>query len=230
MLDPHGVFIQNEQTVVDICDDCYCDLCKKGSHPPQYSLANNLWIGPIPWELQCLTFPEQLLIALVYPRVYIFKLFPKKRSQYPMDQLQSGMRGNVVSYEQDMAGIASMIEGQLMPRPVSLLASILSITYIGVGPLPKNWLHSTFHVRRAVVRAALIWLQKNNPTYYGDIKLDEHHLNLLPEDDVPQEILGIIRQSTDSTAVDKEHEGYMSSHETTDIDDLGLCHLEINRI
>ena len=28
------------------------------------------------WALEVLTFPEQFLIALVYPQVYMFKLFP----------------------------------------------------------------------------------------------------------------------------------------------------------
>jgi hypothetical protein len=32
----------------------------------------------VPWQFQVLTFPEQLLIALLYPWVFMFKLFPKK--------------------------------------------------------------------------------------------------------------------------------------------------------
>ena len=158
LLDPAGVVVEQGRWAVDLCNDCYWDLRKSTSQPPRYALANNLWVGPIPWELQCLTFPEQLLISWVFPRVFIFKLFPKAAGQFPGDQLQSGMRGNVVSYEQDMEGIASMIEGRLMPQSLCILASVLSITFIGVGRLPQNWLHSTFHVRREVVRAALRWL------------------------------------------------------------------------
>lgn len=45
--------------------------------PPCYALANQLWIGQIPQQLQVLTFPEQLLVSLVCPHVFVFKLFPK---------------------------------------------------------------------------------------------------------------------------------------------------------
>ncbi|KAL4068190.1 hypothetical protein J3A83DRAFT_4097740, partial [Scleroderma citrinum] len=56
---------------------CLDELQKPSNTPPQYSLANILWIGCIPWQLQVLTFPEQLLITHLYSHVFIFKLFPK---------------------------------------------------------------------------------------------------------------------------------------------------------
>jgi hypothetical protein len=77
LLDPAGIFIQHGVEVIRACRECLKDLGKKDEAPPRYSLANNLWIGKIPWVLQRLTLPEQLLIAHLYPRVYVFKLFPK---------------------------------------------------------------------------------------------------------------------------------------------------------
>ena len=218
LLDLAGVVVKQGRWAVD---DCYWDLRKSTSQPPRYALANNLWVGPIPWELQCLMFLEQLLISWVFPRVFIFKLFPKAVGQYPADQLQRGMRGNVVSYEQDMEGIAAMIEGRLMPWSLRILASVLSITFIGVGRLPQNWLHSTFHVRREVVRAALKWLQTNNPKYYGDIVLDESRLNALLDDGVLQEVMGIIWQSTETLVVDEEQAGFIVG-EDDECHDAGL--------
>jgi hypothetical protein len=76
LLEPKGV--EGADAVVTVCKECLDALKKPADLPPQYSLANNMWIGNVPWELQRLTFPEQLLIALVYPRVYVFKLYPKK--------------------------------------------------------------------------------------------------------------------------------------------------------
>src|SRR5277367_4576002 len=35
--------------------------------------------------------------------------------------------------------IPSMIEGNLMLRPLSLLASLISVPFIGLGCLPKHW-------------------------------------------------------------------------------------------
>ena len=81
---------------VKVCGDCLKELRNESDKPPALSLANNLWIGCIPWELQVLTFPEQLLIALLYPRVYVFKLFPNDVHYRPEDSmLQRGMRGTV---------------------------------------------------------------------------------------------------------------------------------------
>jgi hypothetical protein len=209
LLEPAGVKIEDNKMMVNICELCYGDLTKNDQCPPRYSLANNLWIGRIPWELRSLSLPEQLLVSLIYPRVYIFKLFPKKRGCYSLDQLQSGMRGNVVSYEQDIQGIESMIEGCLMPRPVRILASLLSITFVGVGRLPRNWLKTTFRVRREAVRMALNWLHCHNTKYYGDIKMDEGRLQDLPNDDVPEEILSIVRQSSNVKVADEEMEGHI---------------------
>ncbi|KAF8836903.1 hypothetical protein BDN67DRAFT_868948, partial [Paxillus ammoniavirescens] len=133
---------------------------------PHHSLANNLWIGQVPWQLQVLTFPEQLLIAHLYPRVYVFKLFPKKvGGVWDASGLQRAMCGNVSSYELNMNAIASMVSGKLMPCPPALLASLISVTFIGLGELPKSWIKSMLWVRRQVIFEALHWLKANNNKY-----------------------------------------------------------------
>lgn len=66
-------------------------------------------------------FPEQLLIAQLYPRVYIFKLFPKRSGGVrDVSALQNAMRGNVCTYDHNMDAISAMVEGQLMPRPPTI--------------------------------------------------------------------------------------------------------------
>ena len=48
------------------------------------------------WTLDMLTFPEQLPIALVYPQVYTFKLFPKRRQGiFDVSMLQRAVHGNL---------------------------------------------------------------------------------------------------------------------------------------
>ncbi|CAK5266163.1 unnamed protein product [Mycena citricolor] len=208
LLDPAGVVEINGETHVRLCSDCSSSLAQPGDKPPKHSLANNMWIGKTPWQLQVLTFPEQLLVALIYPRVFVFKLHPRIGGRDP-SKLQRGMRGTVSTYDLDTDGIASMLAGDLMPRPPAVLASVLSVTYIGVGKLPKNWLRSTFRVRRQVVYEALNWLKNNNPKYYGHIKIDGHRIAALPEDDVPLEISTLVRQSEDITVVERECDGYV---------------------
>jgi hypothetical protein len=215
LLEPGGVIGEGDKTQVRICRTCLRDLQNSSNKPPRFALANNLWIGRIPWQLEVLTFAEQLLIAHVYPRVYTFKLFPKKIGGHrDHANLQRGMRGNVSSYELNMDSIRSMLEGNLMPRPPEILASIITITFIGVGDLPKKSLWNTFRVRRHAVSEALCWLRENNPKYYGNVEMSSERLRLLPEEDIPQAIIDVVHQSTEVGVVDQESEGYVPTEET----------------
>jgi hypothetical protein len=126
------------------------------------------------------------------------------------------MRGNVSTYDLNVNAVTEMLEGKLMPHPLTILSSLISVTYIGVGKLPKNWLRSTFCVRREAVAAALAWLKENNSKYYGDITISSDALKQLPDDDVPDEILSIVRQSNDVSILDQEGAGYIRT------DDIGI--------
>jgi hypothetical protein len=57
------------------------------------------------------------------------------------------MCGNVSTYELDSAGISAMIDGNLLPHPPIVLASVISMTFVGLGELPRKWLQSTFRVQ-----------------------------------------------------------------------------------
>ncbi|KAG1744833.1 hypothetical protein EDB19DRAFT_1906543 [Suillus lakei] len=169
LLEPAGVITQGNDTLVNICYSCLQDLKSNGHKPPQYALANNLWIGRVPWQLQVLTFPEQLLIVLLYPQLFVFKLFPKKiGSVHDASTLQCGMHGNVSTYDMPQEG---------------------------------------------VVFEALQWLKKNNTKYYGDVEISSAQISELPENNIPQEIIGIVRQSTDMGVVDEESAGYVPNDE-----------------
>ncbi|KIK21584.1 hypothetical protein PISMIDRAFT_103835 [Pisolithus microcarpus 441] len=210
LLEPRGIHDSVGQKAVHICGQCYLDLQKSGDKLPRFALANQLWIGDCPWVLQRLTFPEQLLITQLYPRVYVFKLFPKRSGGYRhVNALQKAMRGNVCTYDHNMNAISSMIQGVLMPRPPTILASLITITFVGVGNLPRDWLRSMFHVRRHAVREALQWLKKHNPKYYGEVEINNERLHELPEDDIPLEISSIIKQSEDVGIIEEESEGYI---------------------
>ncbi|KAF8309321.1 hypothetical protein F5887DRAFT_898842 [Amanita rubescens] len=152
---PEGFFVQS-------CRHCVGDL-KLGdcNLPLRRSLANNLWIGVVPDVLKRLSLPEQLLVALVYPRVFVFKLFSRRLNNRYLGgdnpTLQRAMRGNVCSYDLDTPGIADMIQGNLMPRRPSVLASVIQITLFGQRHLPENWMHNLFRVRCHYIWEALVW-------------------------------------------------------------------------
>ena len=212
LLAPEGIGSQEGRPTANVCRECLRDLNRSSKLPPRLSLANNLWVSKVPIELSSLMFPEQLLIAHLYPQVYVFKLYPKSGAG-PTEGLQRGMRGNVSTYELNMDTMSAMVQGQLMPRPPAVLSSLIAITYIGVSRIPKNWIHSTFRVRRFHVSRALNWLKAHNPKYYGSVSISQCQLDQLPEDDVPDEILGVIRQSNDPGVIDQESSGYVRSEE-----------------
>ena len=90
-----------------------------------------------------------------------------------------------------------------MPHPIDILVSIMSVTFIGQGTLPKNWPCTTFKVRRSAVWDTLVWLKINNLKYYGDIEIDDACLHALLEDNVFAEILVNIKQITDAKTFDQ---------------------------
>ncbi len=196
---------------ISVCAECLHQLQQKDRRkPPIYSLANKLWIGRIPWELRCLTLPEQLLVARLYPRMFVVKLFPKTgRMGHDPSTLQTALHGNVTTFALNLPKINDMIEGRIMPQEPRILAAVVSVTFVGIGNLPKSWLHSTFRVRRHHVGEALRWLKVHNPKYYGDIQIQNARLDLLPLDDVPHEILDMVRQDETSGAAERESAGYV---------------------
>jgi hypothetical protein len=203
--------IPSLRTYKDANEGWICTPCKTAlllDRLPKYALANDLWIGDVPYELAILTIPEQLLIARHYPRCYVFKLFPKGVGVADPDALQRGLVGNVSLYEHNTEAIAEMLIGQLMPQNCAVLASVLAITFIGTKKLLLNWLKSTFRVWRRVVFEALIWLKRHNPLY-ADICVSEDRLSHIPEDEVPVEISAVVRHEDNEGIAVQEQEGYI---------------------
>lgn len=107
-----------------------------------------------------------------------------------------------------------MTQGNMMPRPTSILPSVMLVTFIGKGQVPKHQLGCIFHIHCQFIFEALCWLKENNPKYYGDIVIDRSCIQSLPHNDVPNEVLSITRQSTDVGIIDEESEGYVPTYDT----------------
>ena len=108
-----------------------------------------------------------------------------------------------------MQDISSIVQGKLMLRTPKLLASLLTITFISIGQLPKSWIHLIFWVCRKIILDTLLWLKENNLKYYSDIEISTSQIDNLPEDDMPDEIASIICQSDDISIINQESEGYV---------------------
>lgn len=193
-----------------------CDHCRQAlqlGRLPKLALNNNLWIGETPHVLHILTFVELLLVAQHYPRCYVFKLYPREGGRgFNPRHLQRAMAGNVTLYKVNMAAMADMLEGRLLPQTVTALCSVLAITFIGTKTLPQDWLKWTFRVRQEAVHDALCWLQANNPLY-EDICISHEQLHMLPENGIPAELEAVIRYEEDAGMAMQEREGYILNEE-----------------
>ncbi|KAF7331514.1 ATP-dependent DNA helicase [Mycena kentingensis (nom. inval.)] len=191
-----------------VCVQCETKL--NGAQRPSLSLANNMWIGDVPFALSVLTLPERLLIGLYFPAAYIVKLFPKTKNnvKWDKDTMNKGLRGNVSTYRLNTAEIAEMIQGNTMPRPVSILSAVVSVTFVGAKNVPLMVLPDTFIVRRGRVGDALHWLKTHNPLF-ANIDISEARLQELPEGGVPDEIARNAHYNEDESVIDQEHAGYV---------------------
>ncbi|KAM6497832.1 hypothetical protein JOM56_005780 [Amanita muscaria] len=192
--------------LVSICSQCFMHL--KHNRRPRFGLCNGLWIGSVPAELQDLSIPEELLIALTFPRCFVFKMHPKIGRVNDPTSLQRGMVGNVTSFPLNVKDIIQMIDGRKLPQPIEILPALIAVTFVGAKQFRKNWLAGILRVRQAKVAEALRWLLRNNPLY-DQFHLDEARLKQLPEDDVPIEVVAAVRQETDVAVLVEEGESYV---------------------
>ena len=183
---------------VTLCLECVRYLQR--NKVPRFALAKGFWVGNIPFVIGRLSFPERLLIALCFPRVYLIKLFPKdkKARHISSDQRNDALRGNVSSVEMPHSRVLEMLRGSLsnvLPQHPRILADVLSVAYVGLGKLPPIYLRGFFCVSWRNVHDALWWLKDNN-FEYTDIEISHDLLYMLPDNDVPTEI--IVREDVDT--------------------------------
>ncbi|KAF8313745.1 uncharacterized protein EI90DRAFT_3022553 [Cantharellus anzutake] len=215
LLETKGIQCNNTKGAsVHLCGECLHHL--SSNKLPPFTLLNKMWIGPVPEVLSQLTMLEQLLLTPVYPQCFVYKLHPKSGSTGDPTREQSGLRGNVTSFLMNTDEVVEMLKGAKMPRPASILASVLAITYVGVGQLPINWLKLMFCVRHRAVLEALAWLIQNNKYFLGYV-IDEEVVTSLPEDNVPVEIIASIRQETQMDILEKESDACVPGSLMTEV-------------
>ncbi|KAJ7596469.1 hypothetical protein C8J56DRAFT_882215 [Mycena floridula] len=121
----HGALLHRESDSDKgyVCNSCLADLKKESL--PALALANDMWIGDVPFALSCLTLPERLLIARYLPVAYIVKLYPKTQNAkyWSKDGLQSGIRGNVSTHPLATDGIACIASEARFPAKLDVLLS-----------------------------------------------------------------------------------------------------------
>lgn len=153
----------------EICSMCLSEL-QKGKTPID-SLANGLWIGEVPPQLQDLSFTEKMLIARVKHNHCIVKVHMSGMSK---------LRANVVSHSLPMPKIYSVL-----PPKCEELDEVLAFLYLGPNqPTIKEYKRTPMLVRRNKVADALEWLKLNHIDY-ADLQISYSNLASYPEDEPP---------------------------------------------
>jgi hypothetical protein len=151
-----------------VCHTCIASLEKKKL--PTLALANGLWVGEIPDELQDLTYAEQLLIARVRHNRCIVKV---SSGMYKM-------HANAISFSNPMPKIYNVL-----PPPIEEMDEVLAFIYTGpCKPTKADFKRTPMLVRRLKVSKALYWLKLNHIDYY-DCEISEKNLASYPEDGPP---------------------------------------------
>ncbi|XP_037041958.1 uncharacterized protein LOC119078504 [Bradysia coprophila] len=184
-----GIDLKNcsmtDDSLCNICSKCITSLNRKIPTTPDFSPANDSFIGDVPEVLQNLTIPEEQLISLYRHNKCIIKI---QARTYDASTKQSKISGNVIVFEQNISSIA-----KTLPFTEDSLCDSIKIIFVGSNPPSKKW------------------LIENNPLY-KDIKLSEKNLNSLPNDDIPDSLWITMDSSTNVHASNSCRSGYANEN------------------
>jgi hypothetical protein len=187
---------------VHVCTECWDSLNDHGGNGrmPKVALANNLFRGPVPKELEGLTLAEQILISRYRTRVYLIKLVADGGKGDPATR-QTALKGSVCSFEQHVDKAIN-----LLPSSPDTLVDQVAVLFVGVTKPKAADFRKVLEVRREKVRAALMFLAKHIPAYRNIIS--QAAIDKLPESGVPQVVADTIvhaaREETE-TATDRSY-------------------------
>ena len=115
-----------DDTVCNICSKCSSSLNRKKPVTPDFSPANDCFIGDVPEELQNLTIPEEHLISLYRHNKCIIKI---QARTYDASTKQSKISGNVIVFQQNIGSIA-----KTLPFSQDSLCDSIKVVFVGANP------------------------------------------------------------------------------------------------
>ncbi len=111
-----------------VCNDCSRHL-RIGQMPP-LTLANNMWIGKVPFELSILSLAEHVLIAQHLPCTYLVKLYPKAEQWLESDAVYLGLKGNISTHPLNTSHIAGLVSANVLLPQAQVLSTVIGITFV----------------------------------------------------------------------------------------------------
>ncbi len=197
VLDSSGI----NGTEVTCCKECLYSL-QTNSIPP-CSVANNLQIGSCPPELMNLTIIEKILIAAFRTSICVIKF----KEIAGTGTEQKGVKGQTITFPQDVESILSNIQASVLPQDPECLPDIIKVVFIGSKPPTRRQLLNVLQVRRKKVFTALHWLKMHHPQY-SNITIDDRIINKLPLKGIPPTVWQTMSHSEETKVEECNHSRY----------------------
>jgi hypothetical protein len=202
MIDANGIV---DGTLLSICHTCQKSL--KSNKLPIQSLANYRWIGPVPPQLQDLTWMEELLVARAHLTGRIVRLQNRNTTTH------WSLKGHVILLPQDTTKLLN-----ILPLPPSSLPDIVRVAWVGKPVQNIDEFRNYFSVRTKKVYDALVWLTQNNEDY-KDVTIDHSQFEQWPPVWVAENLLDLAGTVEDGSREDNARIGVA----TTDSDDVEMA-------
>src|SRR5579859_2631710 len=190
MIDPNGII---DEASLYICRSCQKSLQAKVL-PPE-SLANYRWIGPVPPELQDLTWMKELLIARAHLTGHIVHLQDRNSASH------FSLKGHVILLPQDTMKLLT-----ILPLLPSNLPDKVRIVWVGKPVRDIDGLRDCFSVRTHKIYDALIWLIQNNEDY-KEVTIDHSQFERWPPVWVAENLLDLAGATDDGGREDNARIG-----------------------
>ncbi len=199
ILDEAGV----EDSNVTCCKQCLNSL--EADKLPSLSVANGMDFGKCPPELENLTIVEKMLIGAYRTSMCVvkFKEIAGKGTE------QRGLKGNCITFPQDIESITTSLKAKSLPHDVDDLPEVVKVVYIGNSPPSKKQLQNVLNVRRKKVLDALQWLKRHHKQY-SSIPIDDDKMKKIPQDDIPSTVWETLHHSNEINIEQSSHQGYNS--------------------
>jgi Helitron helicase-like domain at N-terminus len=160
-LDEQHIMVDSLVITRETDSSCNLNICKllcntslEDGEIPLAALANYRWLGPVPPELQDLTFMEERVIAQATSVAVILRLQKRDPSSY------EGLKGHTILLPQDTTPLVTML-----PASRASLANTVNVVWVGKSVPDRDQLRRYFTIRRQKVEDALKWLIANNKDY-----------------------------------------------------------------
>lgn len=130
MLEPASVLSTDdeEEVYLQICRHCSCSLAQ--NKLPQFVIANQMFLGNCPLELQNLMFIEESIISLCRAKLYLIQLrADKANDDIVPPNMQRGLCGHVIVYPQSPQTVTK----KLLPKINNIITPVC-VLFIGSQP------------------------------------------------------------------------------------------------